>query len=87
MLSVRLPVTLEQRLSDHCRREGISKTRLVERALERELAQGTIVDSYALLVRHLKGAKGEARDDAAQGVSGKVKAKLRRKYVRAQRSR
>jgi predicted DNA-binding protein len=86
MLSVRLPAELEARLTAHCKREGISKTRVVARALERELAQAAPVDSYELLQRHLKGARGEPRD-LSERVSDEVKAKLRRKYARAQRTR
>lgn len=89
MLSVRLPAGLEARLTAHCKREGISKTRFVERAiqraLERELAMPT-VNAYELLQRVRRGAKGEARD-ASENVSAKIKAKLRRNYARSQRAR
>lgn len=86
MLSVRLPAELEARLTEHCNREGVSKTRVVARALERELAQGVAVDSYELLQRHLKGARGEPRD-LSERVSEEVKAKLHRRYAGAQRTR
>jgi hypothetical protein len=85
MLSVRLPGDLEEQLTAHCAREGVSKTRFVTRALQRELAAPT-ANAYELLQYHLKGAKGEARD-ASENVSAKIKAKLRRKNARAQRAR
>jgi len=85
MLSVRLPGDLEERITAYSKLSGVSKTQLVARALERELAMPS-VNAYELLQRVRRGRKGEARD-ASRSVSSKIKAKLRRKYARAQRAR
>jgi predicted DNA-binding protein len=80
MLAVRLDSKLEQRLARYCERRGLTKTAVVARALEREIAGGlTPYDALIELTRNLEGS-GNPRN--SRNVSQRIKRRLRAKHRR-----
>ncbi len=80
MLAVRLDSKLEQRLARYCERRGLTKTAVVARALEREIAGGlTPYDALIELTRDLPGS-GNPRN--SRNVSQRLKRRLRAKHRR-----
>jgi len=80
MLAVRLDPKLEERLVRYCRRHGLTKTAVVARALEREIAGG--VTPYAALMEITKDLAGSGNPRSSQDVSQRLKRKLREKHRR-----
>lgn len=80
MLAVRLDVRLEERLVRYCKRQGLTKTAVVTRALEREIAGG--VTPYEALIEITANLEGSGNPRNSQDVSQRLKRKLRAKHRR-----
>jgi predicted DNA-binding protein len=80
MLAVRLDPKLEQRLVHYCRRRGLTKTAVVARALEREIAGGAT--PYEALIELTRNLEGSGKRRNWLGTSQRLKRKLRAKHRR-----
>jgi hypothetical protein len=80
MLAVRLDSKLEDRLTRYCKRSGLTKTAVVARALEREIARS--VTPYEALMELTGGLEGSGNPRNSQNVSQRLKRKLRAKHRR-----
>jgi hypothetical protein len=80
MLAVRLDPKLEERLVRYCERRKLTKTAVVARALEREIAGG--VTPYEALMELTKNLAGSGNPRSSRNVSQRVKRKLRAKHRR-----
>jgi predicted DNA-binding protein len=80
MLAVRLDPKLEERLARYCERRGLTKTAVVTRALEREIAGG--VTPYEALIELTAPLKGSGNRRNSQDVSQRLKRRLRAKHRR-----
>jgi predicted DNA-binding protein len=80
MLAVRLDAKLEERLARYCKRQGLTKTAVVARALEREIAGG--VTPYDALIELTKNLEGSGNPRSSQNVSRRLKQKLRANHSR-----
>lgn len=78
MLAVRLDPKLEERLVRYCERKGLTKTAVVARALEREIAAG--VTPYEALMGLTSNLEGSGNSRSSQNTSQRLKRKLRAKH-------
>lgn len=81
MLAVRLDPGLEQKLEQHCKREGLTKTAVVRRALEREIA-GSARHPLEIIEQLTRGLDGSGNSRLSQNTSQRIKRKLRAKHHR-----
>lgn len=81
MLAVRLDADLEQKLARYCKHKGLTKTAVVQRALEREIA-GEVRHPVEIIEELTRGLKGSGNAGASRNVSLKLKRKLRAKHHR-----
>jgi hypothetical protein len=82
-LSIRLRPSVEVLLEQRCKRDGVSKSQLVNDLIEQALGaqqQGDGRRAAALLEELLKGIEGSGNPDIAKNVSAKVKRALRAKH-------
>ena len=75
-LSVRLSPEIEARLDQEARRLGISKSEFVKDALQRVLG----LKDPGKLLNQVRSGSPTGTSDASEGVSQKVRAKLREKH-------
>lgn len=83
-LSIRLRPSLEALLEQRCKREGVSKSQLVNDLIEQALGaqqQGDGRRAAALLDELLKGIEGSGDRDVAKNVSARIKRALRAKHT------
>jgi predicted DNA-binding protein len=80
MLAVRLDPKLEQRLARYCERRGLTKTAVVARSLEREIAGG--LTPYAALIELTRDLPGSGNAGNSRNVSQRLKRRLRAKHRR-----
>ena len=80
-LSVRLDRELEARVTDYCRKAGVSKTHLVQQGLIDYL------DSHALPTLHDLGKDLFPAGKGGRGNASETRARRYRQYVRAKRAR
>jgi predicted DNA-binding protein len=81
MLAIRLRPELETRLTNHCKRTGVTKTALVSRAIEREIA-GAVRHPLEIIEELTAGLKGSGNPRNSQNLSQRLKRKLRAKHHR-----
>ena len=75
-ISVRLEPALEARVEAEARRLGTTKSQLVKEALERMLG----IRNPAELLKSVRSGTPMGNPDASEGVSARMKAKLRAQY-------
>ncbi len=81
MLAVRLDPNLEEKLAQHCKRQGLTKTAVVRRALEREIA-GAARHPLEIIDQLTHGLSGSGNSRLSHNTSQRIKRKLRAKHHR-----
>lgn len=81
MLAIRLDPGLEEKLARYCKRNGLTKTAAVRRALEREIA-GDVRHPVEIIEELTRGLKGSGNPRASRDISQRLKRKLRAKHHR-----
>lgn len=81
MLAVRLDPSLEKKLEQLCKRQGLTKTAVVRRALEREIA-GAVRHPLEIIAQLTDGLKDSGSPRLSQNTSQRIKRKLRAKHHR-----